>query len=213
MFSRYSGNWLATCGLGPSTWGTYNLYRGVGDSLGDVNFAAPVAGGLVGETASITGLGHAPSTKYTYVLRPVRGGLEMPNVTARCVMETGADGEWVGTRPAPVQTVSAKPLSGGRVKVSWSYRTPVGAVPAVRFALYHGSSRSLVPGAPRATAAFEGDGPYSYIFSFDDGQVCWFAVTAVSGEGLESVPGQPVGPFIADASGPNPPSLAIETTF
>ena len=79
--------------------------------------------------------------------------------------------------------------------------------------MYHGSSGAIVPGAPQATTAFEGDGPYSCTFTLTDGQAYWFAVTALDGEELESAPGESVGPCVARASGPNPPTLTIETTF
>ncbi|MCY2930409.1 MAG: hypothetical protein NTV86_13095, partial [Planctomycetota bacterium] len=130
------GNWIVTHGLGPGRWGTYNLYRGVGDSIADVDFSSPVASGLVSEAALLTGLGHAVSTTYTYVLRPVRDGLEMPNITARCRFETDQAGQWVGNRPAAAQSVSAGVLAGGQIRVSWSYRTPEGSAPPAQFGVY-----------------------------------------------------------------------------
>lgn len=208
-----AGNWIVTHGLGPGRWGTYNLYRGVGDSIADVDFSTPVASGLVSEEALLTGLGHAASTRYTYVLRPVRDGLEMPNITARCRFETDPAGRWVGERPAPAGSVSARALAGGQIRVSWSYRTPDGAIPPVQFGVYHGSSAAIAPGVPQAVAAFEGDGPYAYTFTLEDARAYWFAVTAVNAAGLESAPGCPVGPVVARSTGPNPPTFTIETTF
>ena len=207
------GNWIVTHGLGPGQWGAYNLYRGLGDSLADVDFSTPIVSGLISGAARISGLGHAASTRYLYVLRPVRDGMEMPNITARCVFETDSAGRWIGARPAPAGSVSARVLAGGQIRVSWSYRTPDDAPPVAQFAVYHGSSANIVPGAPQATTAFEGDGPYCCTFTLMDGQAYWFAVTAVSGDGLESVPGPAVGPYVARASAPNAPTLTIETTF
>ncbi|MCY2925985.1 MAG: hypothetical protein NT031_11205 [Planctomycetota bacterium] len=207
------GNWIVTHGLGPGQWGTYNLYRGVGESIAAVDFATPVASGLVSGAARMAGLGHAASTKYLYVLRPVRDGMEMPNITARCVLETDPAGRWPGNRPAPVGSVSARVLAGGQIRVSWSSRTPDSAPPAAQFAVYHGSGEAIVTGTPQAIAGYEADGPYSCSFTLTDGQAYWFAVTAVGEGGLESVPSPSAGPYVARASAPNAPTLTIEATF
>ena len=104
----------------------YNLYRGIG-GLGNVDFDTVIDTAAQGATSiEIVAAGHAASTRYTYVLRPVIADLESPDYS--CVVEfvTDSSAEWVGARPGPVEYLAACVLSDGQIELRWSYRTPYG---------------------------------------------------------------------------------------
>jgi hypothetical protein len=211
--SAGDGHRLATFGLTPAVE-CYRLYRGVGDSLANVDFTTPVAtvhSAMSAET--FVGLTHAASTKYTYVLRPVLNGLEMPSIACRVLFETDGSGEWIGLTPASPQTLSATAKAGGTVRLSWSYRTAAGKAAPATFGVYYGTSPAIVKGTPQATVAYTADGRFFHILSLTDGVAYWFAVTALSATGKESSLSNVFGPIIADAAAPPSPSVTITTGF
>lgn len=204
---------LVTLGLAPGRL-CYNLYRGLGDSLANVDFTAPVATITSPmEAETLVGLVHEPGTSYTYVLRPVLDGLETPAISCRVLFETDASGEWVGSRPAAPQAPAAAAGAGGTVRLSWSYRTPSGQPSPVDFALYLAAEPAIAPGEPQAIAPYTVDGRYTHTFTPPAGQTCWLAVTARGPAGLESPLSAVVGPLLAVGAGPQQPSFSIETTF
>jgi len=200
--------------MGGTFFAGYDLFRGVGDSLANVDFSNRVARFAKGSaTGSVVGLGHAANTKYTYVLRPIRDNLTTPNVTCRALFETDGSGNWVGSRPAAVEVVSAEILAGGQVKVSWHYRTPYGKTVPDNFGVYYATGPCVTPGNPQATTPYAGDGPYSHTFTLTHGQTYWFAVTARTATGVESDLSQLIGPRTVTAVAPAQPTFSIETTF
>lgn len=200
--------------------GTYNLYRGVGDSLANVDFTTPVATGLTGATATLA-LSHAVSTKYTYVLRPVLGGMENPNVSCRVLFETDGTGAWAGAKPAAPIAVAAEAIAAGKVRVTWQYQTPAGRTAPATFGLYYGTDPYLVSGTPLASVTYAGDGRYSHDFTLTDGVAYWFAVTgrtaAVTGPPAVAAKDGPLsnvaGPVIADATAPAAPTITASSTW
>ena len=70
------GAWPPKCLPGwhwPNFSHGHRVYRGTGGP-GSVDFDAPVGFAQAGSSAiALAGLGHAPSTRYTYVVRPVAG--------------------------------------------------------------------------------------------------------------------------------------------
>lgn len=208
-----NGQRLVTHGLTPAVE-CYRLYRGVGDSLANVDFATPVAtvqSAMSAET--FLGLTHAPSTVYTYVLRPVLAGLEMPSITCRVTFETDGTGAWVGARPAAPQTPAAVAQAAGTVRLSWSYRTPYGKSRPSDFGVYYATDPAIVRGAPLATLAYTVDGRFAKVLTLADGVAYWFAVTARTAGGVESALSEIVGPVIADATAPGAPAVTITTGF
>ena len=191
------------------------LYRGTGgienvDFSTYVGFAQPDAASI-----SLVGVGHDASTRYTYSVRPIcgNGWLETPDVSCSCEFETDGDGDWLGNRVWPVEWVDAEVLSGGQVKVRWSYRTPYGGTAPADFGVYYASSGSITPGSPDATETYTADGTYSHTFTLSDGQTYWFAVTAGDSQGVESHLSGIIGPYLADATAPAAPAVTVSTTF
>jgi len=104
--------------------GGYNVYRGRGD-LSNVDFDTPVACLPPGRTSTaLAGLGHEASTHYVYAVRPVRNGLEGPDMSCHTEFVTDSAAEWTGARPVAVELVEADAQAGGQVTVRWTFRTP-----------------------------------------------------------------------------------------
>ncbi len=196
----------------------YRLYRGVG-GISEVDFSTYV-GHVLGGDASETflSLGHAANTRYTYVLRPVRVKadntyLETPDNSCIVEFETDDSGDWLGNRPGSVEVVEAEVLSGGQVRLRWRYRTPYsGSVPS-DFGIYYGSSPGIAPGSPNTTESYTKDGGYSKTLSLTGGNTYYFAVTAMHSNGVESHLSNVIGPYIADSTAPDTPTLITSATF
>ena len=191
------------------------VYRGIG-SLAAVDFDTPVGFAQPGATSiTLVGLGHAASTRYTYVARPVcgNGWLETPDFSCRCQVEMDADADWVGTRPGPVEWLTANVEAGGQITLRWRWRKPYGAETPADFCLYYGDSPSISPGNPQATVDYDRERTYTHTFSLTGGQTYHFAVTARSGGGVESQLSEVIGPYLADATAPAPPTVSVSTTF
>jgi len=192
----------------------HRVYRGSG-GISRVDFSAPVSYAQCDAAAiRLAGLGHVPLTRYIYVVRPVAGTmwLETPDLSNACELETDADGDWVGNRPAGVEWLTATVESGGRITVRWSYRTPRGTAAPQEFCIYCSTSSEIDPGNPSAAVDFVSDGAAEYGLDLVDGVSYWFAVTARSVV-VESHMPAAIGPFVADASAPAAPSVAITCTF
>ncbi len=208
------GAWPPRCLPGchwPGLSHGHRIYRGVG-GLENVDFDAPVGLAQCGATGvCLSGLGHVASTRYTYAVRPVAGTawLETPDVSCVVEMETDAAGDWIGNRPAKVEWVDAEVLSGGRVKLKWSYRTPCGGDAPADFGLYWATAPGIVVGSPQATTTYAADGAYSHTFALSDGEAYWFAVTARTAGGLESPLSAETGPCVADATPPTAPEVTV----
>ena len=188
----------------------YRIYRGVG-GLADVDSSTPVAT-VTGPGASkaIAGLGHAANTTYTYVLRAVYSDIESPDISAVIELVTDSGGDWLGNRPDPVTFLEAEVRPSGDILLRWQYRT--GGVAAADFGVYYLADPHIVIGTPDSTDTFTRDKTYTKTLSLVDGTAYWFAVTARTSSGVESVPTK-IGPFIADATPPATPTLIAETTF
>jgi len=194
--------------------GFYRVYRGTGGIL-SVDWSAPVAELDPANTnPSLAGLGHAPSTRYTYVLRPVRGGdeLESPDLSCAVEFETDASGGWLGQRPAEVEFLEARVAAGGQVQLHWAYRTPYGAEPPADFCIYHASSPRFALGQPQATCQYTSDTGYRQTLAMEAGRTYYFAVTARSSAGIESRAPRIVGPVVADAEPPARPELYVKVS-
>ncbi len=192
----------------------YRVYRGSG-GISCVDFSTPIAYAQCNADAiSLAGLAHGPLARYTYVVRPVVGAmwLETPDLSNACEIEIDVGGDWVGNRPAGVERITASVEAGGRINVRWSYRTPPGLAAPQEYCIYCSTSAHIAVGNPSAVVDFASDGPVEHGFDLADGVSYWFAVTAKS-DGIESRMPAPVGPFVADASVPEAPSVAVTCTF
>ena len=191
----------------------YNVYRGQGDAS-SVDFDAPIAHLRAGEfSPSLTGLGHDASARYTYVIRPVLNGLEGPDLSCSIEVVTDDEGQWIGNRPAAVETVEAEAGPGGQVTVRWTFRTPYGGAPPADFAIYRSAGRSASPGSPEAVETYVTDGEYTHVFERPDGETSFFAVSARTAQGVESELSPVVGPVVANASAPHTPTVYLNRTF
>ena len=194
--------------------GFYRLYRGVGGIL-NVDWSAPVVE-LDPENTNptLTGLGHMPATRYTYVLRPVRGGgeLETPAMSCAVEFETDASGDWMGERPAGVEFLEARAVAGGQVELRWAYRTPYGAPTPIDFCIYCASSSQIVLGQPYAIEQYTSDTTYRRALALEGGHTYYFAVTARTSGGVESRPSPIAGPVVADDEPPAKPDLYVKAS-
>jgi hypothetical protein len=186
----------------------YNVYRGEGD-VANVDFSRLVACLRPGQTSAPlppehTG-GHAPDARYVYVVRPVVGGIESADVSCVAEFVTEADGNWLGARPAPVEDFRARAEAGGRITLTWRYRTPPERPGPAEFVVYHDLSRPLTFGEGGEAAACSADGAFSHTMVFDDGEARYFAVTARTAEGAESAPSPVLGPVLARSCAPATP--------
>ena len=193
----------------------HRVYRGVG-GLSGVDFDTPVGFAQAGaETVTLTGLGHEASTRYTYAARPVAGNgwLETPDVSNTCEMVTDSNGDWVGTRPAPVQWLEADVQDGGDIELRWTWQRPYGQGTPEGFNLYCSTAPGIEPGSPEATEPFTSSGGYCHTFHLADGQSYWFAVTARTANGVESGASRVIGPITADATAPGAPAVTVRSTY
>jgi len=191
----------------------YYIYRGVGRPE-NIDWDNAV-GDVTGATATLTGLGHAASTKYCYGIRPYRdigGGekLVTPTFAGIAEVEIDSGGDWVGTRPWPVRNFHAEIRSGGRIRLRWRY-VPGPAIPS-QFNIWYGGSRDLGGGEPDETVAYRGRAPYSKELSLSDGTRYWFRIQVATSGGAMSVP-VTIGPLVADATGPAAPAASIGSSF
>lgn len=192
----------------------HRVYRGRGGLL-CVDFSRPVGFGQAHEgRISLAGLTHAAPGVYTYVVRPVAGAawLETPDLSNACEVVLDPDGQWLGSRPAGVEWLTARAESGGRITVRWSYRTQPGRRAAETFAVYCMRQPGPVAGEPSVLKDSARDGIYSHTFSLEHGESYWFTVTARAGAAESHMP-PPIGPFVADASIPATPSVIVTRSF
>ncbi|KKL96563.1 hypothetical protein LCGC14_1843250 [marine sediment metagenome] len=195
--------------------GFYRVYRGVGD-ITNVDFGTVIAevdGALT--TVSLTGEGHAASTRYTYAVRPVRGGdeLETPDLSCAVTFETDGGGDWLGDRPAMVEFLEATVEDGGDIALAWSFRTPYGGSAPNDFGVYYSGTPDITPGSPDATESYTSDGRCATTLTLTGGQTYWFAVTSRSAGGVESLLSEIIGPFVADSTAPGAPDLYLRATL
>jgi len=195
----------------------HRVYRGPGGISG-VDLTRPVGFAQCGAAViSLAGLGHEPLARYTYVARPVAGAawLETPDLSNACEVEIDAGGDWLGNRPGGVEWLWAEVASGGRITVSWSYRTPPGRPAPTDFGVYCAAGPRIASGTPSAVVDYTRDGMLSHTFDLADGGSYWFAVTARLGPPwrIESRMPAPIGPFVADALAPPAPSVVVSRTL
>lgn len=192
----------------------YRLYRGIG-GLGNVDFATVLGTANAGATSiTIVGAGHAVSTRYTYVLRPVIADLESPDYSCNVELVINAAGAWVGARPGPVEYLEARVLSAGQVQLRWRYVTPYGKTAPATFRIYYANDPTLeAVGSPQATETYTRDKTYTKTISLVDGATYYFVITARTTGGVESEASPIIGPIIADSSGPATPTAYLSASF
>ena len=189
----------------------YNIYRGKGGDA-NVDYSSPVGSSAVAEV-SLAGLGHEPSTRYVYVIRPVLDGLEMPDVSCRVEFETDGDGNWAGNLPDAVEWLTADIAQSSQVILRWSYRTGLNQLPPEEFAVYVSQSASIASGSPQHLVDYTDDGLVSYALSLTLGLPYYFAVTARSSGGVESAMSAIIGPVVLSARTPVQPVVVFSTKF
>jgi len=186
----------------------YYVYRGVG-GIENVDFDTPVDTLGSGETEpTLTDLGHAALTTYCYVIRPVLGALETPDLSCRVLMETDAAGDWVGNRPVGVEAFSATVIAGGEIRLRWTYRTPYGGSAPNDFGIYYSTTGpDITLGSPDATKSYTTDGQYVEDLALSDGVSYWVCVTARTATPVESMRSAILGPLLADDTAPANPAV------
>lgn len=191
----------------------YRIYRGLG-GIADVDFSTPVQSvAAPASSAELVGAGHLANARYTYVVRPVRGDLESPDVSCVVQFETGPAGEWPGARPAPVEALEAETLADAKIRLRWTYRRRAGWPAVADFCLYHAARPRIATGSPQATVDYTADGAYRATLELAAAQTYWLAVTARTPGGVESRVGVAVGPCGADGAAPPQPAVYADTTF
>ena len=189
----------------------YNIYRGEGGDS-NVDFSSPV--GTSGTPAvSLVTLGHKPSTRYVYVVRPVLDGLEMPDVSCRVEFETDEQGDWTGYRPDAVEWLTAEIAPSSQVILRWSYKTGLKKSVPESFGIYVSQSVGIEPGSPTQIVDYTGDGTYSHILSLSSGLTYFFAVTARSSGPIESLMSAIAGPIALVSRTPAQPTVLFSASF
>jgi hypothetical protein len=194
--------------------GQYNIYRGIG-SPGAIDWTTAVGSVTSDETsATLTGLGHAASTRYFYAVRPeTDGGLETPDVSCVVEMATDAAGDWVGSKPAPVSGLSVEQASYGNLRVKWRYQS--GTTAPDNFHVWYGTDPlrlGQVGHSAKSTIAYDGDKLYTLTLgSLSEGAPYFFKIVAANGD-AES-PAVHAGPVFPDATAPATPSPTIEVVY
>lgn len=191
--------------------GHYRLYRGLGP-LAAVDLSSPVATVPAdAESVTLTGAGHAPGARYTYLLRPVRDDVETPDLSCSMDLEVDESGDWAADRPAPVTAVTAKPLAHGAVRLRWGYLTSSSWSAPADFAVF-AESRPIadLSGEPAAVISYVQDGPQQIEFApaLEAGNTVHLAVVARSAGGVMSRPLR-LGPVVLDAAPPASPSILV----
>ena len=185
----------------------YRLYRGVG-GIESVDFDT-LLGSAYGTSITLTGLGHAASTRYTYVCRPALDDLETPDLSCSVEFVTDSESDWTGNRPVPVVHAEAEVRADGVIRVRWRYRK--GEVTPDDVSIWYGTTPPTGTGAPDHTATYSADG-YSYKdFTLTDATAYYFRLVARDG----SVESEPliIGPYLADSTAPDAPTLTAEATW
>ena len=190
------------------TFTGYVFYRGVGD-ITDVDFDTEIARSTA-TTVSLVGLGHAASTRYTYACRPILADLETPDLSCTTEFVTAVDSDWVGNRAEPVRDAQAFIRPAGVIRIRWHYRT--GTTAPDDFALWYATTKAgLGVGEPDTTETYTADGWFEHDFTLSDATAYWFRIVprvgAVESEALT------IGPFLADATAPDTPTLTAEATY
>jgi len=198
----------------------YTVYRGIGTDVGDVDVDTPLAHLQASNiTPTLTGLGHAVSTKYTYLIRPTRvtsdgSELETQDLSNNVVFETDAAGEWIGTRPAQVLWVLAEVKDDGDIKLSWEFRNPSGYTAPDHFNIYYSNDDNIEPdGAGQTTEDYTTGKVYTKTIALSDGLTYYFGITGESAGGVESYMSVIIGPYVADAAGPDEPVSYIDQAW
>ena len=202
---------LITAGLPPDDEHSgYRLYVGEG-GVGAVDFSEPVAAVLKDESSIVlAGYGFAASSRYTAVLRARLEKIENPDVACRTAFETDADLEWVGTQPDRVTGASAEIKAGGVIRLMWDYAFP--AVAPDDFAIWYGTDPdTLGTGDPDYTVNYASPGRRFKSFTLDDATAYYFRIVARKSD-VESQ-AITVGPYVADATAPDKPTLTTSTHF
>jgi hypothetical protein len=100
----------------------YNIYHATGASPDLLDHGEPWACTGPGVTQLVGGPLDAPAVHW-FSIRPVDGReIESPIAQGEVRLELDSQGQPVPDRPAGVLAVSARPLPGGRARVTWSYR-------------------------------------------------------------------------------------------
>lgn len=185
----------------------HNLYRGVDD----VDFSAFVETCPAGSAGlSVAGLGHVADTRYVYALRPVKDGLETPDIACVADFKTDGAGDWLGARPAApiIFAVAAEPA--GVIRAAWQYEPP--AVIPSEFAIWWSTSDwPDGAGAPDDTIAYVAQTEHDHAIALTGGIAYWFRLTARR-LGVDS---EPIfaGPVLADSTGPTVPTFITTDMF
>lgn len=106
---------------------SYHVYANAGDG-GPIDYATPI-----GTTTSLTFQPPAlnPSSVYRFGVRAFDDvtGQEETNVDAVVTIITDAAGNDITNRPAPPLGLTATPVKGGGIRVTWNYSYVPGSVP------------------------------------------------------------------------------------
>lgn len=181
----------------------YRIYRGRGE-LSNVDFSAPVAQ-VVSAQADLSGLGHDPSARYTYVIRPVLEDLESPDISCSVQLDLDASGNWPGPAPAPVEHLQVQVLPGGQLCIEWATPDgPAGAqaeefsLEASRFVRRDGLAEvARIPASPTGWNRCH--------WTPDDPGPWYLAVRGIDANGLASSQAPPAGPFVTRQPPPAAP--------
>jgi hypothetical protein len=171
-----------------------------GGAGGPVDYSTPLASvaGLSYLTAALT-----PPGDWTFAVRnyDTVTGLEEDNTDARARLVLDASGADVTGRPAAPTGLTAGPLPGGRVRLTWAF-DPGTADPPTGFRVYLGTPTPNFT-APAATVAYaRGRATFSWASGALPGGMYEAVVRAYNAAAEE--PNADAATFAADPTGPDP---------
>jgi hypothetical protein len=181
----------------------YRIYRGRGE-VSNVDFSAPVAQ-VTSAQASLAGLGHEPSARYTYVIRPVLDDLESPDISCSVELELDAAGNWPGLAPAPVNEVHVQILPAGQLRIEWATPDQTAQSQIEEFSLQATRVPRRGDLAEVARIPASQSGWNQYLWTPDQPGPWYLAVKGIASSGLASSQAPLAGPFVARQTPPPRP--------
>ena len=172
----------------PRRQGCYNVYRGR-DHIDNIDAEHIVATtSQKGVLAVPDYLDHDAAANYYYAVRCASGtGKEEQGTTATALLSLDESGDQRLGRPNCVTGLCAQAAAEGKTRLSWWYWPLRQQVEPDHFAVFgNGGSGDIDFAVELGQIAYTGEYFYSYLTSSgEDGQICRFAVRAVSAAGSD----------------------------
>ncbi len=172
----------------------YRIYRGRGE-VSNVDFSTPVAQ-VSSAQASLLGLGHEPSARYTYVIRPVLEDLESPDISCSVQLDLDASRNWPGPAPGPVEQIQVQVLPAGQLRIEWATPDQPADAQVDEFSLQASRIARRESLAEVARVPAVPSGWNRCLWTPEDPGPWYLAVRGITQSGLTSSQAPLAGPFV-----------------